>query len=89
MRRNWRTSLGGAIGVFGTTMIGAPVVWMASQSCPKWVAVAAFIGVVLSAAGRAVTAFYAADAKELERLKSCLPEMRKPATDLLGQEKGP
>jgi hypothetical protein len=69
MKRNWRTSLGGAIGVFGTVLVGAPVVWMASQSCPKWVAMVAMGGFFMTALGKAATSFFAADAKVVADLK--------------------
>lgn len=69
IKRNWRTSLGGAIGVFGTVLIGTPVVWLTTQSCPRWITVTAMSGVFLSAGGKAITAFFAADAKVVEAMQ--------------------
>lgn len=70
--RNWRTSLGGAVGVFGTTLIGAALLATiagTNATYRKMVFITAFAGVILSATGKAITAWYAADAKELEKLK--------------------
>lgn len=69
MKRSWRTSLGGAIGVFGTVLVGAPVVYLAAQSCPKWVVGIAMGGFFVTAFGKAWTAFFAADAKVVAELK--------------------
>lgn len=73
---NWRTNLGGAIGVTGTGLIGIGVLTQLSQLSPKtnmlsdnqlaamwYVALAGFI---LSCVGRGITALFAADAKQLE-----------------------
>ena len=70
--KNWRTSLGGAIGVFGTTLIGAGVLFHVVEedvAYKKVIFMTVFIGVLLSAAGKAICAFSAADAKELAKLQ--------------------
>jgi len=73
---NWRTNLGGALGTFGTSMIGVGTLTQLSQLSPKtnilepwqlaamwWVA---FAGFIISGVGKFCTAYYAADAKQLE-----------------------
>ena len=70
---NWRTNLGGAIAVTGTSLIGIGVLPQLSQLNPKtanilsafqldclwWIAVTGF---VLSCIGKGVTSLFAADA---------------------------
>jgi branched-subunit amino acid permease len=59
---NWRTNLGGAISVLGTSLIGfgiLPQLAGGPSNVLYWVA---FAGFCLSAVGKALTAFFAADA---------------------------
>lgn len=73
---NWRTNIGGALGTLGTSLIGVGTLTQLSQLSPTtniltpgqlaamwWVAL---IGFLISGVGKFFTAFYAADAKQLE-----------------------
>lgn len=76
---NWKTSLGGAIGAAGTSLMGigvltqlAPLLPTAKNMIPDdilkfcwWLAVAGF---VLAAVGKSLTSFFAADAEQLGKL---------------------
>lgn len=64
--RNWRTSTGGAVGVFGTSLMAVALCeHFKDEPILFWTI---FAGAVLSAGGRAWTALTAADAKEVEKL---------------------
>ena len=67
MTRNWRTSLGGAIGVFGTSLMGVALCYHFKDDPVLYWTI--FLGVICSAVGRAWTAISAADAKVVEALK--------------------
>jgi hypothetical protein len=77
---NWRTNLGGAISITGTSLIGIGVLTQLTQLSPdaasmlspavyKLMWYAAFVGFVLSAVGKGVTALFAADAKSVKNLQ--------------------
>lgn len=70
---NWRTNLGGAISITGTSLIGAGLLPQLSQLNPTTAGMlshgqlsalwwTAFAGFVLSCIGKGVTSFFAADA---------------------------
>lgn len=63
--------MGGAIGVFGTSLIGVAFLSQlySDGTYKKLIFGTAFAGFVLSASGKAITAFFAADAKEVQRLQ--------------------
>lgn len=84
--RNWRTSLGGAIGVFGTGLIGVAFLssMYADVAYKKIIFGTAFAGFVLSASGKAITAFFAADAREVERLQKSYDTEHFKKSDLPG-----
>jgi len=63
---NWRTNLGGAISVLGTSIIGIGVVPQLANGPSNLLLYLTVTGFVLSAVGKAVTALFAADAKQLE-----------------------
>ena len=72
---NWRTNLGGAISVTGTTMISIGILTQLTQLSPntpmpspgqlKTMWYVALVGFVLSAVGKGFTALFAADSKTL------------------------
>lgn len=71
-RRNWRTSLGGAIGIFGTSLIGVGVLTHMVSEDPMYKKLCfwtAFAGFLLTGAGKGMYAFFAADARDVESLK--------------------
>jgi len=63
--KNWRTNLGGAISVLGTSLIGFGVLPQLSGVPSKALTYTAFAGFVLSAIGKSVTALFAADSKSV------------------------
>lgn len=76
MMKNWQTNLGGALGALGSGLVGIGTLTQLSQLSPKtnilepwqltamwWVA---FAGFIISGLGKFFTAYYAADAKQLE-----------------------
>jgi ABC-type enterochelin transport system permease subunit len=65
---NWRTNLGGAISVIGTTLIGVGLIPQLSGLPYKHQVYIALIGFVLSGIGKGVTALFAADAKAVAAL---------------------
>lgn len=67
--RNWRTSLGGAIGVTGITLTGGVVVMHLAKDDGKLAVTIATVGVILSAVGRGLGALFSADAKQLKILE--------------------
>ena len=65
---NWRTNIGGAISVLGTSLIGfgiLPQLAGGPSAVLYWVA---FTGFCLSALGKALTAFFAADAAQVRSI---------------------
>jgi hypothetical protein len=69
---NWKTNLGGAIGMIGTGLIGIGVLGGAN---PKYQAVCwwiALIGFVISAFGKGLTALFAADAATVQNVASAV-----------------
>lgn len=88
MKKNWRTNLGGAISVTGTSLIGIGVLPQLTQLSPNtsstltphqlaalwYVALAGFI---LSGIGKGVTALFAADAAQLKSVQAQLDEVPK------------
>ncbi len=78
---NWRTNLGGAISITGTSLIGIGVLTQLTQLSPdaasmlspavyKLMWIVALIGFVLSAIGKGVTALFAADAKSVKDIQA-------------------
>ncbi len=77
--KNWRTNLGGAISVTGTTLIGVGLLTQLSQLSPTsnmltphqllvmWYV--ALIGFIFSAIGKGITALFAADARRVQSLQ--------------------
>src|SRR5882757_1131923 len=63
---NWRTNLGGAVSVLGTALLGFSVVPQLAGTSSKFLQALTITGFILSAVGKAVTALFAADAKQLE-----------------------
>ena len=66
---NWRTNLGGAISVTGTTLIGVGVLGnMEEGPHSKLLWYIAMVGFILSAIGKGFTALFAADASQVKDL---------------------
>lgn len=77
MNANWRTNLGGAISVLGTSLIGIGIVPQLAGAPSKvllWVTV---VGFILSAVGKFVTALFAADAKVVGELAKAVSLLKK------------
>lgn len=75
--KNWKTSIGGAIGTTGTALLGVGILPQLSQLSPTtshilspyildilWYT--AFVGFIMTALGKGVTSFFAADASNLK-----------------------
>ena len=75
---NWKTNLGGAVSVTGTTLIGVGLLAQLTQLSPNSAVLSphqlaamwyvALVGFVLSAIGKGVTALFAADAAVVQKL---------------------
>lgn len=73
---NWRTNLGGALSVTGTTLIGVGVLGNLSNnlhSAILWYV--ALAGFVLSAAGKGLTSLFAADAKTVNNVAAAVDKV--------------
>jgi hypothetical protein len=68
--KNWRTNLGGAISVLGTSLIGLGILPQLSGASNKLLTYTAFVGFVLSAFGKAATALFSADATQVNQIAS-------------------
>ena len=75
---NWRTNLGGAVSVLGTSLIGIGIVPQLSGVPSKFLTYTAVVGFILSALGRGLTALFAADAKVVNNVAA--------AVDTINQE---
>lgn len=64
--KNWKTTIGGAVSVLGTSLIGFGILPQLSGASSKLLTYTAFVGFVLSALGKATTALFAADAAKVE-----------------------
>lgn len=80
MKRNWRTNLGGAISVTGTSLIGIGLLGQTQKQTNFlwWVACTGF---VLSAMGKGVTALFAADAAQVKDVAVELDRVNALGTD--------
>lgn len=86
--KNWRTNLGGAIAITGTTLIGIGVLPQLTQLSPNSNALTthqlavlwyvAVVGFVLSALGKGITALFAADAASVKNLQSQINQNQSP-----------
>ena len=66
---NWKTNLGGAVSVTGTTLIGVGVLGnMGQHSDTLWFV--ALAGFIFSAIGKGITALFAADASQVKDLSA-------------------
>lgn len=95
--KNWRTNLGGAIAVTGTSLIGIGVLPQLSQLSPStsvltphqlaalWYV--ALVGFILSGIGKGITSLFAADAAQVKGLQDQIsnattnPQPGPPPTD--------
>ncbi len=68
MIKNWRTNIGGAVNVLGTSLVAFGVLPQLSGAPSKLLTYTAFAGFVLSAVGKALTALFAADAAQVNQL---------------------
>ena len=74
---NWRTNLGGAISVTGTTLIGVGVLGNLGEDKTHatllwWIAL---IGFILSAVGKGVTSLFAADASQVKNIAAAVDKI--------------
>jgi hypothetical protein len=87
---NWKTNLGGAIAVTGTSLIGIGVLTQLTQLSPDvalphsvltgmWYV--ALDGFILSAIGKGVTALFAADASQVDKIAQTVDKMNALGTD--------
>lgn len=84
--KNWRTNLGGAISVTGTSLIAIGILPQLSQLSPNTATVltshqlallwyTAFAGFILSCVGKGVTALFSADAKAVKEIQNQLAQV--------------
>lgn len=72
---NWKTNLGGAIGITGTGLIGIGVLGGANphyQSVCWWIAL---VGFFISAFGKGITALFAADASTVKNVAAAVDQI--------------
>lgn len=60
---NWRTNLGGALEVLGTSLVGIGVVPQLGGTSSKFLTMCAVSGFIIGCAGKFFSALFAADAK--------------------------
>ena len=65
---NYKTTIGGAFSVLGTTLIGVGIVPQLAGTPNQWLTYCAVAGFVCSALGKFLTALFAADATQLAKL---------------------
>ena len=75
MNSNWRTNLGGAVSVLGTSLIGVGVVPQLAGTSSKALTYMAVAGFVLSAVGKSLTALFAADAAQLKNVAAAVDQI--------------
>ena len=66
--KNWRTNIGGAISVLGTSLIGFGILPQLAGGPSRLLYWTAFVGFCLSALGKALTALFAADATQVNQI---------------------
>lgn len=71
---NWRTNLGGGIGTIGTTLLTVGVVPQLLGLPYKVQGYIALAGFILTAVGKGLTAWFAADAKEMANLSAVVTQ---------------
>ena len=85
MQKNWKTNIGGAISVMGTSLLGiglltqlAPLLPNSQDAIPPEILRAcwwlAFVGFILSAVGKGLASFFAADASTLSNLTKAVQQ---------------
>ncbi len=90
--KNWRTNLGGAISVLGTSLIGVGVLPQLLQLSPTSASVlsanqlaalwyVALAGFIMSGIGKAITALFAADASALKNVADAVDNINQKGSD--------
>ena len=64
--KNWRTTIGGAVSVLGTSLIAGGILPQLNGAPSKLLTYTAFTGFVLSCVGKFLTALFAADAAQVK-----------------------
>ncbi len=89
---HWRTNIGGAVSVMGTSLIGIGVLPQLSQLSPTTVSIltphqlaflwyTAFVGFILSGIGKGLTALFAADARKVQDIQDQVNQNESTAVD--------
>lgn len=81
---NWRTNLGGALGVLGTTLIGVGVVPQLAGTQSKLLTYTATAGFFISAAGKFFHALFAADAAEVAKATTNIAGLQNDVAQIKG-----
>ena len=72
---NWRTNLGGAVSVLGTSLIGIGLVPQVGGAPSKLLTYVAVTGFILSALGKSLTALFAADATTVKNIADAVDQI--------------
>lgn len=79
-----KTNLGGAIAVTGTSLIAVGLVPQLAGLPSKYLTIIVVIGFVLSAVGKGMTSYFAADAKDVTEVSAKVDNVAK-AVDTINQ----
>jgi hypothetical protein len=72
---NWRTNIGGAISITGSSLLGVGLLVSPGELTPHQLKLFILAGLVLSAIGKGTTALFAADAKQMKNIQAQLDEV--------------
>jgi hypothetical protein len=72
---NWKTNLGGAVSVLGTSLIGIGLVPQVGGTPSKFLTYTAVVGFILSALGKSLTALFAADASTVKSIAAAVDQI--------------
>ena len=81
MTKNWKTNLGGAISLLGTSLLGVgilPQIGGANNPVLWWIAL---VGFILKAIGEFLTALFAADATAMNNIAAAVDKINMTGSD--------
>ena len=79
--KNWKTNLGGAISITGTSLLGVGLLVSPDSLTPTELKGFILAGLICSALGKGVTALFAADATQVKALTERVTEVEETKKD--------